>query len=185
MTGIMIMMDFILATLPVQLIRNLQRPLREKILISCLMAMGLLATSIAAYKIPLSREVNNGDPLSATVKLALWNKLEEQLGLIAACLPCLKAQMEDLLHRLGILKSRIGHWPAFSTNVKKSFSSSPSQSPHDTDEPNSEGTNRHSSDAGLVSFATNTMGTGGTIFTFKSQTEKSEARELGSRDWDV
>jgi hypothetical protein len=67
----MILMDFILATMPIQLIRILQRPLREKVLISCLIAMGLLATGIAAYKIPLSREVNNGDPLSATVKLSL------------------------------------------------------------------------------------------------------------------
>jgi hypothetical protein len=94
----MILVDFILVNMPAQLIRTLQRPLRKRALISCLMAMGLLAMGIAAYKIPLSREVNNGDLLSATAKLSLWNKLEEQLGLIAACLPCLTSQMEHLLH---------------------------------------------------------------------------------------
>jgi hypothetical protein len=181
----MILMDFILATMPVQLIRTLPRPLREKVLISCLMAMGLLATGIAAYKMPLSREVNNGDPLSATVKLSLWNKLEEPLGLIAACLPCLKAQMEALLHRFGILRTRIGHWPTFSTSLKNKFSRSPNQSPQDTDEPKSEDTNRHSSDAGLASFATNTMGTHGTIITFNSKAESSEVREVESGNWNV
>ncbi|KAE9366038.1 hypothetical protein N431DRAFT_495821 [Stipitochalara longipes BDJ] len=178
--GIMIVMDFILATMPVQLIRTLPRPLRERVLISCLMAMGLLATGIAAYKIPLSREVNNGDPLSATVKLSLWNKLEEQLGLIAACLPCLKAQMEDLLHRLGILKTRMSHWSTFATSLKETSSSYPS-SRQDSDEPKTEDT-RHSSDAGLVSFATNTLATHHTRGTFKSNAESSV---FESRDWDV
>lgn len=180
----MILMDFILAMMPVQLIRALQRPLREKVLISCLMAMGLLATGIAAYKIPLSREINNGDPLSVTVKLSLWNKLEEQLGLIAACLPCLKAQMEALLHRFGILRTRIGHWPTFSTSLKERFSRSPSQLPQDSDEQKSEDA-RPSSDAGLVSFATNTVGTRGTTFTFKSKSESSQAREVASGSSDA
>jgi hypothetical protein len=167
----MILVDFILAIMPVQLIRSLQRPIRERVLIGCLMGMGLLATSIAAYKIPLSREVNNGDMLSATVKLSLWNKLEEQLGLIAACLPCLKAQMEHLLHRLGILKSRIGRRPTFVTSLKET--GSPRRSPLASDELKTEDTNRHSSDAGLVSFATDTLGTHATTFTFKSNTETS------------
>jgi len=171
----MIVMDFILATMPVQLIRTLPRPLRERILISCLMAMGLLATGIAAYKIPLSREVNSGDPLSATVRMSLWNKLEEQLGLIAACLPCLKAQMEELLHRLGILKTRMSHWSTFAT------SSSPPRCYQSSNEPKTEDA-RRSSDAGLVSFATNTLGTHHTRGTFKSNTETSV---FESRDWDV
>ena len=171
-------MDFILATMPVQLIRNLPRPLRERVLISCLMAMGLLATAIAAYKIPLSREINNGDPLSATVRMSLWNKLEEQLGLIAACLPCLKAQMEEFLHRVGILKTRVRHWSNFVT--PETSSSSPS-SRRGSDEPKTEDI-RRSSDAGLVSFATNTLGTHHTRGTFKSNAATSI---LESRNWDV
>jgi hypothetical protein len=51
--------------MPVQLIRTLHRPLRGRVLISCLMSMGLLATGIAAYKIPLSREVNNSNHIPA------------------------------------------------------------------------------------------------------------------------
>ena len=177
----MIVVDFILATMPVQLIRTLPRPLRERVLICCLMAMGLLATGIAAYKIPLSRQVNNGDPLSATVKLSLWNKLEEQLGLIAACVPCLKAQMEHLLHQLGILKTHMSQWSTSATSSKnKTFSSSPG-SRQDSNEPKAEDI-RRSSDAGLVSFATNTFGTCHTSGTFKSHPESSV---FESRNWDV
>jgi hypothetical protein len=124
MTGNMILIGFILATMPVQLIRILQRPLHVKVLISCLVAVGLLATGIAVYKIPLLQEVHNGDPLSITVKLSFWNKLEEQLGLIAACLPCLKAQLEVLPYKCGVLKTRIGHLPTFSTSLKERSSRS-------------------------------------------------------------
>jgi hypothetical protein len=35
------------------------------------MAVGLLATGIAAYKMPLSQEVYNGDPFSTTVNIIL------------------------------------------------------------------------------------------------------------------
>jgi hypothetical protein len=69
-SAILILVDFILATMPVQLIRTLQRAPREKILSSCLMAMGLIATGIAAYKMTLSQQVNTGDLLSTSVKLS-------------------------------------------------------------------------------------------------------------------
>lgn len=75
--GIMVLTDYILTEMPVQLTQRLQRSLREKVLIDYLIAIGILATGIAAYKIPLSREVHNGDPLSTTVKLSFRNKLEE------------------------------------------------------------------------------------------------------------
>ena len=77
LAGIMILTDYILAEMPVQLTQRLQRSLREKVLIDYLIAIGILATGIAAYKIPLSQEVHNGDPLSTTVKLSFRNKLEE------------------------------------------------------------------------------------------------------------
>ncbi|KAE9365760.1 hypothetical protein N431DRAFT_418563 [Stipitochalara longipes BDJ] len=169
----LILMDFTLALMPIQLIRTLNRPFREKILISCLMALGLLATGIAGYKIPLSQEANSGDLLSTTVKLSVWNKLEEQLGIIAACLPCLKAQIERLLYRFGILKSRLDPLPTFST------------SPQDTEKSEVEDIFQNNSTSGSVSFGTNTDETGGTIATFNSKTTSSETKEVGSQNWDV
>jgi hypothetical protein len=101
-------MDLTLALMPIQLIRTLHRPLPEKILISCLMAMGLLATAIAAIKMTTFKDAFLGDPLSSTVIGSLWAKLEEQVGIIAACIPCLKAPAEKFLHRVGILATKLG-----------------------------------------------------------------------------
>jgi hypothetical protein len=169
--------------MPVQLIRTLQRALREKILISCLMAMGLIATGIAAYKMTLSQQANTGDLLSTTVKLSIWCKLEEQVGIIAACLPCLKAEIERLLYRIGILKSRLAQSSAFSIYLKQVFSHSPSGFTQDLSTPGEEGINRNDIDAGLVS-ATNPDWTSGTTAT-KSTTTSSKIREIESNNWDV
>lgn len=100
-------MDFALATMPIKLLRTLHRPRREKILVGCLMAMGLFATAVAAYKMTLSRKVFLGDTLSTTVELSLWNRLEILVGLIAACLPCLKSPAERVLHRIGVFTSEL------------------------------------------------------------------------------
>lgn len=98
MTALMIALDFTLALMPMRLIWSLHRTLREKILICCLMAMGLLATGIAAYKMTLSTNVGKGDLLSTTVKV----------GMSAACMPCLKAPAERFLKRVGVLATRAG-----------------------------------------------------------------------------
>ena len=37
------------------------------------------------------------------MKMALWASLEEQIGLIAACLPCLKSVLHRALQRLGLM----------------------------------------------------------------------------------
>ena len=67
------------------------------------MAMGLFAAGIAGYKIPISKKVYKGDLLSTTVELSLWNRLEGLIGLIAACMPCLKSRAEQFLYRISIL----------------------------------------------------------------------------------
>jgi hypothetical protein len=102
----LITMDFALAMMPIQLLRHIHRPLREKILIGVLMALGLLATGIAGYKMPLSKKVYLGDTLSTTVELSLWNRLEMLVGIIAACMPCLKSTAERFLQDIGILADR-------------------------------------------------------------------------------
>jgi hypothetical protein len=121
-------MDFILALMPIQLIRTLHRPLPERILISCLMAMGLLATTIAAIKMTTFKGAFLGDPLSSTVIGSLWAKLEEQVGIIAACMPCLKGPAEKFLRRVGILATRFGQsieLPSFVVPKSRNFAPLP------------------------------------------------------------
>jgi hypothetical protein len=169
--------------MPVPLIRGLQRTPREKILISCLMATGLIATGIAGYKMTLSRQANMGDLLSSTVRLALWNKLEELVGIIAACLPCLKAQMEKLLHQIGVLNSRV---PQFVMSLRHiSVSLSPSQIRRIF---SAEDRNRANVDVGSIDSATSrewSNGTSTTNTTVKSTIASSETREVDYNNWDV
>jgi len=99
-------MDLILALMPIKIARSLSRPFREKVLISCLMALGLCATAIAGVKMTTFNDVGLGDQLYDSIKPSLYAKLEEQVGIIAACAPCLKAPVERLLRRVGVLSER-------------------------------------------------------------------------------
>jgi hypothetical protein len=92
--------------MPVQLILTLNRSTREKILICCLMAMGLFAAAIAAYRMSLSKKTFAGDIMSTTVKMSLWCQMEALVGIIAACVPCLKAPAERLLRQFGLFADR-------------------------------------------------------------------------------
>ncbi|KAL1604812.1 hypothetical protein SLS60_004352 [Paraconiothyrium brasiliense] len=105
-TGLLVLNDVILALLPIHLIRTLHRSPREKFLICCLMAMGLVAAAIAAYRMGISDATFAGDLLSSTVMMSMWCMLEVLLGIIAACLAPLKAPAERVLHRAGVLVTR-------------------------------------------------------------------------------
>ncbi|KAL5385073.1 hypothetical protein DPSP01_004884 [Paraphaeosphaeria sporulosa] len=104
--SLLVLNDTILALLPIHLIRTLHRSPREKVLICFLMATGLLAAAIAAYRMGLSKAAFAGDLLSSTVMMSMWCMLEVLLGIIAACLAPLKAPAERFLHRAGLLVSR-------------------------------------------------------------------------------
>lgn len=177
------MVDFILATLPVQLVRTLHRTGREKILISCLMATGLVATGMAAYKMTLSHQANMGDLLSSTVWLSLWCKLEELVGITAACLPCLKAQMEKLLHNIGLLKSQVPQFVMSLGAINVSLSPSAIRRIF-----SAEDRNRANVDIASINSATSrewSNGTTTTTTTVKSTIASSETREVGYNHWDV
>lgn len=72
------------------------------------MALGLLGTITACAKMSTFPSVYQGDPLSATVNASLLAKLEEQVGIICACLPTLKGPLQRLLIRIGVLSSQWG-----------------------------------------------------------------------------
>ena len=65
------------------------------------MALGLLCTGIACVKIKHFGE--KGDSLRITVIGSVYAKLELEIGMIAACLPVLKAPAERVLRRMGII----------------------------------------------------------------------------------
>ncbi|KAH7333499.1 hypothetical protein BKA65DRAFT_403766 [Rhexocercosporidium sp. MPI-PUGE-AT-0058] len=150
---ILILMDFVLATMPIQLIRTLNRPRHEKILISGLMALGLLATGIAAYKMTMLVHPPSGDLFATTIKVTLWCKLEEQVGIITACLPSLKSQAERFLRRVGIMKRQAAQFiskPSFVISLNEQGHSPDSRMPSADSLRDMDEVNPNDSDAGSI-----------------------------------
>jgi hypothetical protein len=106
-------MDLLLTLMPIKLLRSLNRPTSEKILVGVLMSLGLLATAFTVAKIPNRAQLSKGDPLQSTILPSIYAKLEETVGIIAASAPCLKSSAEQLLKRLGILKEHQLTTPSF------------------------------------------------------------------------
>ncbi|PVI01940.1 hypothetical protein DM02DRAFT_486339, partial [Periconia macrospinosa] len=97
-----IVTDFILSVLPITFIRQLHRPLREKIILCFLMGLGLVASGAGIAKTVLLKKYRNKpDLLWVTMDFVILSFLEQQLGIIAGSLPCLKAAFERTLTRFG------------------------------------------------------------------------------------
>ena len=78
------------------------------------MATGLLATGALGAKLSTMKTFGKGDPMVASIRLVMWTKVEELLGIIAACLPTLKSLAERGLRRAGMLTTHFH-------NTKPSF----------------------------------------------------------------
>jgi len=109
-----IVTDFMFSVLPVTFIRQLNRPLRDKIILCFVMGLGLVASAAGIIKTVQAKNYSRmNDSLWATTDFAIWSFMEQQLGIIAASLPCLKAAFERVLTRLGLVPSRHTTTPSF------------------------------------------------------------------------
>lgn len=102
---ITIVTDVVLSLTPLTFLLRMRQSRKERILIGLLMGLGLLASgaSIAKTVILQTFDSSGSDHGQvAGLHIALCANLEEQLGLIAACLPCLKALFQRLLKRAGM-----------------------------------------------------------------------------------
>jgi hypothetical protein len=108
-------MDLIYSLMPLKLLWKLRRPLPERMLIGCLMATGLIATGVVGIKMTTFHQVGKRDPFATTYP-SLLARMEELLGIIAACMPCLKSPAERMLRRLGVISAHV-----WSTMTRPSF----------------------------------------------------------------
>ncbi|KAF1808102.1 hypothetical protein P152DRAFT_462912 [Eremomyces bilateralis CBS 781.70] len=109
---IIIISDVFFSLIPLTFIFKINRPLREKIVLAILMAMGLCASVASIVRVVSGVSVfktpDNGstaslmDPTWDSVYLLVWGFVEVYLGIVAACVPCLKAFFERALRRVGI-----------------------------------------------------------------------------------
>ncbi|KAK5652035.1 hypothetical protein OQA88_10938 [Cercophora sp. LCS_1] len=108
-SGLTIATDFVLALLPLTFITRIRRSAREKVLLVAIMGLGLVASAASVCKIvDVTNKKLTGDTLLDGVNVTFWGILEIQLGIIAACVPCLKRPTERILIKLGLMTSRDG-----------------------------------------------------------------------------
>ena len=99
-----ILTDLIFSAMPITFLRNIQRPLRERIILGLLMGIGLFASSASIAKaVAVQSYGQTSDSLSESISIGLWSCLEEQLALIAACIPTLRSPFQKVLRHFNLI----------------------------------------------------------------------------------
>ncbi|KAF1837134.1 hypothetical protein BDW02DRAFT_492033 [Decorospora gaudefroyi] len=104
-----ILTDFMLALLPLSFLSKIQRPLRERVVVGVLMGLGFFAGVASIIKIVAAVEFGRAtsDPTAASMTIGMWSVIEELVGFIVICVPCLRSPFQRVLHHCGLLSSRI------------------------------------------------------------------------------
>ena len=91
---ISILIDWVLATLPIAFLWDTKLSRRTKISICVLMSMGYFTGICAIIRTVEFKRVSDAGKLAdfswKTIDLRIWGFLENVIGIIAACIPCLK-----------------------------------------------------------------------------------------------
>ncbi|KAL6717296.1 hypothetical protein ACLMJK_005211 [Lecanora helva] len=91
-SGYWTFLDFALAVIPVDIVWKLQLNKSKKFLLSLLLSMGIfagIAAAVKTSKIPITVHAKS-DITWQTVELLMWNGIEMNVIVIAACIPTLR-----------------------------------------------------------------------------------------------
>lgn len=106
-SSINITIDILLALAPSTFLFKLNRPLRERIFVCALMAMGIFASIASIIKTVIVRgygdqTLNPEEILPMGIALCTWTVLEQLLGVLAACVPAMKNILQLCLGKVGV-----------------------------------------------------------------------------------
>ncbi|KAI1871818.1 hypothetical protein JX265_005804 [Neoarthrinium moseri] len=94
---ISVVSDWILALLPISIVWNAKMDKRSKISVSCVLALGSIASMATIARIPYAKQLlSNPDYLYNFTDLAIWSTVEIGLGLTASSLATLKPLFRKL-----------------------------------------------------------------------------------------
>jgi hypothetical protein len=100
--------DFLFAALPINFLRKIQRPLRERIIVGVLMGLGVFAGISSIIKITFAAQFGRtGDMLDESVTIGMWSVLEELIGFIVICVPSLRSPVQRAVHTFSGMTSRM------------------------------------------------------------------------------
>jgi hypothetical protein len=131
-----VLTDFTLALLPISFLRHIQRPLRERVIVGALMGLGFFAGVASTMKIIAAmRFGKTGDRVNESITIAMWSVIEELVGFIVICIPCLRSPFQHILRYCGVVSTRIrqhtltrGYARTYASDADKQHVRSQSQS---------------------------------------------------------
>ncbi|KAL8693236.1 MAG: hypothetical protein Q9218_001909 [Villophora microphyllina] len=100
--GYFAVLDFALAIIPVEIVWKLQMAKKKKLLLCALLGMGIFAGVCSAIKTSQLRTVTAKTDITwKTAEYLLWNALEVNVIIIAACIPTLRPLFLVVFRRAG------------------------------------------------------------------------------------
>lgn len=99
-----VLTDVLISLAPIKFLYSLKRPMRERIVLGCLMAVGLLAGVSSIIKNTIIADFGKPglDAWAMNVSISTWTSLEMLLGCIAACIPFCRPVLEGCFGAVGI-----------------------------------------------------------------------------------
>ncbi|KAG7285380.1 hypothetical protein NEMBOFW57_010007 [Staphylotrichum longicolle] len=93
-----ILTDIFFAVLPIPMLWNVQINARTRASLICIMGLGVFACAAGIVKAAfISNYGKTGDFLWDSANLTIWYSVECNVGIVAACLPCLKPLFKRIL----------------------------------------------------------------------------------------
>jgi hypothetical protein len=100
---IVILTDMMFALLPLSFLHHIRVSHRDRVVIGLLMALGLFASAASVVKTVYVHQFDEGGDFPGKgLSICLWGSIEVQVGIIAACIPCLRAGFLRFLNRIGV-----------------------------------------------------------------------------------
>ncbi|TEY48382.1 hypothetical protein BOTCAL_0294g00100 [Botryotinia calthae] len=113
--------DFSFALLPITLVKQLAVTPKQKLALSILLSMGILAGIAAAIKTNQLKEFGNQtDPTWATFDIFVWTTVEIHLVIICGCLPTLRPIYERIINKRAISPSKSSSKPTHGSSTQAS-----------------------------------------------------------------
>ena len=99
--------DVAIMLLPIPVIKSLHLPIRQRVVLSFVFAVGMAATATSTVRIfTLNVNIQSVDPTWEIGQSSLWSAAEMNTAIICACLPVLKAPLQAVFPRLFSAASR-------------------------------------------------------------------------------
>jgi hypothetical protein len=109
-----ILTDFIFAGLPINFLRKIQRPRRERIIVGLLMGLGVFAGISSIIKITAAAQFGRtGDVLDESINIGMWSVIEELVGFIVICVPSLRSPVQRAVQNVSGITTRLRQYRGY------------------------------------------------------------------------